>query len=230
MKEESRKKERFPFSTEVIINNIIKAHSLDISEGGMYIATQAEMIERSEIELSFKLDDKNFRVKGIVQHVEPGIGMGVRFIMPPEVLLRAIRESILKFNEDRVKAEAKSVAKRILFVEDDPRSRAIYKGKLLSAGFEVIEASNGIEAFKILQEIKPHLIVTDLWMEGMDGFKILQLLKLNPELSEIPVIILSARSIPADIEKAIRLGAKEFLPKATTSPIKLLEKIRHYLQ
>jgi len=54
-------------------------------------------------------------------------------------------------------------------------------------------------------------------------------MSMNPELKRIPVIVLSARVIPADIEKVISLGAKDFLPKMTTSPVKLAQKVKEVL-
>jgi two-component system chemotaxis family response regulator WspR len=90
----------------------------------------------------------------------------------------------------------------------------------------VFEASNYLEAVKLLQESKPDIVVLDLWQEGMDGLNILQLMQINPDLRIIPVLILSTRNVATDVEKAMALGAKDYLLKMTTTPIKLSEKIR----
>jgi CheY-like chemotaxis protein len=66
-------------------------------------------------------------------------------------------------------------------------------------------------------------------MDGIDGFKVLQLMQMNPDLKTIPVLILSARSVPADVEKAMGLGARDYLLKMTTTPIKLSEKVKEIL-
>lgn len=223
---EQREKKRVLIQETVLINNIIKANALDISEEGMYINTQAEFVSGAVLELSFKLKDKDIKLKAHVQHVQPGIGMGVRFInLSPEVYL------IIKNFVDEASEIAKKPKERIiLLVDDSAQSRAIYRNKLTLDGFAIIEASDGIEALKKLQETKPDLIILDLWMEGIDGFKFLQLLNLNPDLKNIPVIILSARSVPGDIQKALSLGAKDFLPKMTTSPVKLSEKVKEYFK
>lgn len=223
---EQRKKNRVLIQETVLINDIVKANALDISEEGMYIATQAEFVSGAVLELSFKLKDKDIKLKAHVQHVQPGIGMGVRFInLSPEVYL-----IIKNFVDEASEIAIKPKERIILLVDDSAQSRAIYRNKLTLDGFAVIEASDGIEALKKLQEIKPDLIILDLWMEGIDGFKLLQLLNLNPDLKNIPVIILSARSVPGDIQKAISLGAKDFLPKMTTTPVKLSEKVKEYLK
>lgn len=223
---EQREKKRVLIQETVLINNIIKANALDISEEGMYINTQAEFVSGAVLELSFKLKDKDIKLKAHVQHVQPGIGMGVRFInLSPEVYL-----IIKNFVDEASEIAIKPKERIILLVDDSAQSRAIYRNKLILDGFAVIEASDGIEALKKLQETKPDLIILDLWMEGIDGFKFLQLLNLNPDLKNISVIILSARSVPGDIQKALSLGAKDFLPKMTTTPVKLSEKVKEYFK
>lgn len=223
---ELREKKRVLIQEEVLINDIIKANALDISEKGMYINTQAEFLSGSVLELSLRLKDKDIKMKAIVQHIQPGIGMGVRFInLSPETY-----SIIRNFVEEAEEVAVKSKERVILLVDDSAQSRSIYRNKLTLDGFTVIEASDGIEALKKLQEKKPDLVILDLWMEGIDGFKLLQLMNLNPDLKNIPVIILSARSVPSDIQKALALGAKDFLPKMTTTPVKLSEKVKEYFK
>ena len=219
---DARGKKRVLIQKELIINGIIKANALDISEIGMYINTQAEFLSGAILEISFDIDNAPIKVKAIVQHSHPGIGMGVKFInLSPENFV-----IIKKFIEQAEDVLTKKIERKILLVDDSAQSRAIYRNKLNLDGFTVIEASNGIEALKYMQEAKPDLVILDLWMEGLDGFKILQIMQLNPNLKGIPVIILSARSVPADIQKAIALGAKDYLPKMTTTPVKLAEKVK----
>lgn len=223
---EQREKKRVLIQESVLINGIIRANALDISEEGMYISTQAEFVTGAVIELSFKLMDRDLKIKGIVQHVQPGIGMGVMFLnLSPEAY-----SVIRSFVDEVAEVAMKSRERVILLVDDSAQSRAIYRNKLTLDGFTVIEASDGIEALKSLQENKPDLVILDLWMEGIDGFKLLQLMNLNPDLKNIPVLILSARSVPGDIQKALALGAKDFLPKMTTTPLKLSERVKEYFK
>lgn len=223
---EQREKKRVLIQESVLINGIIKANALDISEDGMYINTQAEFIPGAILELSFRLKDKDIKVKAIVQHIQQGIGMGVRFInLSPETYL-----IIKNFVDEAAEVAMRPKERIILLVDDSAQSRSIYRNKLTLDGFTVIEASDGIEALKHLQEKKPDLVILDLWMEGIDGFKLLQLMNLNPNLKNIPVIILSARSVPGDIQKAFALGARDFLPKMTTTPVKLSEKVKEYFK
>lgn len=220
-------KKRVLVQRDVIINGILKASALDISETGMYINTQAELVAGAVLDLSFTISETAMTVKAVVDHTQPGVGIGVKFVnLTPEhyaVIKKYIGES-----GDAV-APAKKAGKNILLVDDSAQSRAIYRNKLNVEGYRVTEAANGVEALKQLQEVIPDLVILDLWMEGIDGFKILQLMQLNPNFKDIPVIVLSARSVPDDIQRAISLGAREYLPKMSTTPIKLAEKVKEIL-
>ena len=224
---EHRGKKSALMQQEVVINGILKAHALDISEEGMYISTQAELLSGAVLDLGFKVGDVPIAVKAVVQHAHAGVGIGVKFInLTPEHY--AIIKKFVEHSE-QVTAGSRRAGRKILLVDDSAQSRSIYRNKLGLEGFAVTEAANGVEALKQLSEMIPDLVILDLWMEGIDGFKILQLMQLNPKLKDIPVIVLSARTVPADIQKAISLGAREYLPKMSTSPVKLTEKVKEIL-
>lgn len=81
---QKRKVERVSVALEVKINRTVLAEGLDLSETGMYIYTKANFIPGSIIDLRFALDGEAVHVSAIVQHVQPGIGMGVKFVhLPP---------------------------------------------------------------------------------------------------------------------------------------------------
>lgn len=211
---------------EIIINDIIKGYISDISEIGMYIHAQVEFLPAAILDLSFTINEKQIKVKGVVQHIQPGVGIEIIFLN----LLPDDLSDIKKFlHLQSTKLEKKSEVKKILLVDDNAQLRSAYRNKLIEDGFNVIEAQSGTEAFMRLQEMRFDIVVLDLWIEGIDGFKILHLMKVNPRLKDIPVIILSARSTPADLEKAFALGAKDYMVKTSASPAKLVEKIKEIL-
>jgi len=219
-------KKKILIQKAVTINNILKAVALDISEEGMYITVHAEFLPGASLDISFHIGDTPLQVKAVVQRSDPGIGIGAKFIdLTPKDL--AIIKKLVERGSDT--ASTDKAEKKILLVDDSAQSRSIYKNKLTLEGFSVVEASNGVEALKCLREMKPDIVILDLWMEGIDGFKILQLMNMNAELKRIPVIVLSARVVPSDIEKVISLGAKDFLPKMTTTPVKLAQKVKEVL-
>ena len=151
------------------------------------------------------------------------------FVDAAEDAIVCIKDYINSQSEEALKAEA-VMQKKVLIVDDSEQVRRMFKNSLLLEGFYVTEAANGIEAAKILSRERPDLIVLDLFMEGMDGYKLLQFIRLNPDWHDIPVIVLSARGLPAEIEKAIASGIDDFLVKMSTTPKKLIEKIREVLK
>lgn len=118
---------------------------------------------------------------------------------------------------------------KILFVDDTKMFQSIYKSKLMSEGYQVKTADNGLEAIKSLSEEKPDLILLDLNMPVMDGFKVLQAVKANPIFSSIPVMVFSSRGQAEEIEKAVNLGADGYLVKTTTTPNEVVKKVKEIL-
>ncbi len=115
---------------------------------------------------------------------------------------------------------------KILIVDDKKMFQNIYKSKLLSEGCQVKTAGNGTEAIKISLD----LVLLDLNMLVMDGFKVLAAIKLMPKFSSICVIVLSSRGQPEEIEKAVSLGANGYLVKATTTPNEVVKKVKETLE
>jgi CheY-like chemotaxis protein len=222
-----RKEERVLISKDVIINDTLKAQAFDISEGGMYLHTQEEFNQGAIVELSFDIDNSPIKVMAMVRHIQSGVGIGVRFIgLSREDSLR-IKKLLQMLSH--VSPPAVYGKKKVLLVDCDARSRSVYKTRLLRDDFTVIEASNDLEAIKLLKNSRPDIVVLDFLMEGVDSFRILELMQMDPDLKIIPVLILSSRSIPADVEKATALSVKDFSLKMTTTPVQLSEKIKELL-
>lgn len=121
------------------------------------------------------------------------------------------------------------MSKKILLVEDDKFLRELIAKKLKSSGYEVIEAIDGESAVIKAKELKPDLVLLDLILPGIDGFGILTKIKEDPDISKTPVIILSNLSQQEEVEKAIKLGAADFLIKAHFVPGEIIEKIKKIL-
>ena len=99
---------------------------------------------------------------------------------------------------------------RILVVDDEERVLNFLRSKLRALGYEVLTASNGLEALEQAQAQEPDMIVLDLIMPKMDGFETLKELR---SFSPVPVIVLSARGADVDKIKGFKLGADDYLPK-----------------
>ena len=121
------------------------------------------------------------------------------------------------------------MAKNILIVEDDDFFREQIKKKLVSEGFEVLEAPNGERGVEVIEEKKPDLILLDLLLPNIDGFEVLLKIKANKEVASIPVIILSNLGQPEDIERGLKLGAVDFLIKSQFDIDQVMDKIKTIL-
>jgi CheY-like chemotaxis protein len=115
-------------------------------------------------------------------------------------------------------------------VEDSNATREAIRSALCKKGFSVIEAMDGVEAMKFIAEENIDLIILDLYMKGMDGFKMLSVLKTNPKWKELPVIVCSGHDAQDVKEKVMNAGADEFLSKRGTSPAKLTQSAKALLQ
>jgi diguanylate cyclase (GGDEF)-like protein/PAS domain S-box-containing protein len=101
----------------------------------------------------------------------------------------------------------------VLIVEDTPASLKLLSDLLTEAGYYVRQAPNGELALWTAQSRPPELILLDVRMPGIDGFEVCRRLKENPELSQVPVIFLSAQHDTDDKVRGFALGAVDFIPK-----------------
>jgi two-component system KDP operon response regulator KdpE len=99
---------------------------------------------------------------------------------------------------------------RVLLVDDEERILNFLRSKLRASGYEVLTASNGMEALEQAQAQEPDLVVLDVLMPKMNGLEVLKELR---TFSPVPVIILSAKGADADRIKGLSTGADDYLPK-----------------
>ena len=102
---------------------------------------------------------------------------------------------------------------RILIVDDDPLTRQLIRKYLNGLDIEFHHAGNGKEALDIMEKAAPHLIITDLNMPVMDGFALIERLKGNAGTKHLPVIIIASESGFESRERALELGADDFIGK-----------------
>lgn len=110
---------------------------------------------------------------------------------------------------------------RVLVVDDEARILGFLTAKLKASGYEVLTASDGVEALEQVQAQEPDLVVLDVLMPNKDGFETLKELR---RFSSIPAIVLSARESYADKVKGLSLGADDYLAKPF-SPDELIARI-----
>jgi two-component system KDP operon response regulator KdpE len=101
-------------------------------------------------------------------------------------------------------------AKRILLAEDEVALRDFISRNLQARGFEVVEASNGLEALAVWERDEPHLLILDIMMPRMDGLEVCRRVR---EHSSVPIIVLTALDAESDKVTALDLGADDYLTK-----------------
>jgi DNA-binding response OmpR family regulator len=118
------------------------------------------------------------------------------------------------------------MAYKVLVVEDDAFLVDAYKLKLTKEGFEIEIASDGEEALSKLKNFMPDVILLDVVMPRKDGFATLQEIKSSEQLKKIPVIMASNLGQKEEVDRAMQLGAVDFITKSNMSIADLIEKIK----
>ncbi len=103
--------------------------------------------------------------------------------------------------------------KVILIADDSPTIRKFVSVALTMRGFEVIAASDGMEALEKLPNVKIDLIITDLNMPNLDGFELIKNIRENENYKDVPIIILSSLAGSTEIERGLKTGANSYLVK-----------------
>ncbi len=118
--------------------------------------------------------------------------------------------------------------KKILVVDDEPHIIRSLTFVLKKEGYDVSSTTNGEKAMEIVRESKPNLMFLDVMMPKKNGYEVCQEVKDDPSLSDIYVIMLTAKGQEVDREKGFGLGADEYITKPF-SPTKIVEKVRELL-
>lgn len=117
-------------------------------------------------------------------------------------------------------------ASRLLVVEDEPRIREVVCRYLVAAGYAVREAGDGREALAAFDADPPDLVIVDLLLPGLAGEALIRAIR---EVSDVPILIASAKRSDGERIEGFRLGADDYLPKPY-NPVELVERVRAILR
>ncbi|WP_392536029.1 response regulator [Nostoc sp. C117] len=112
-------------------------------------------------------------------------------------------------------------ARRILLIEDHDLNRMLLSDYLIYCGYDVQSLSEGSAFFSTIEKFQPDLMLLDLKLPDIDGYSLLKEVQQKPDLSKIPIIVVSAFAFKADQELALSLGARRYFVK----PLKLKDLI-----
>ena len=120
------------------------------------------------------------------------------------------------------------MSEKVLVVDDDPGIVRLMERFLQREGYEVITATNGLQALKAAKDENLELIILDLMLPGVDGFEVCHRLKKEPNTSGVPIIMVSGKADEADKEAAAEAGADAYLIKSA-DPSELHEQVKELL-
>ena len=112
----------------------------------------------------------------------------------------------------------------VLIADDEPSMRLLVRATIESDQYEVLEAGDGEEAWNLIREHKPSVVLLDVQMPGRTGLEVLALIRSDPSLSATRVIMLTAKALKADMELGLTAGADLYLTKPF-SPLDLLTRV-----
>jgi uncharacterized protein (TIGR02266 family) len=239
---EKRRFRRSPILLKVryrAAQDFLADYTENLSAGGVFIATEERFPEGTtlDFEISFPGLLDPIPLKGVVKWSrtegtpEEPAGIGVQLLLdesPGQGHLETLVSSLDRRSEQAAPGESQRTF-RVLLVEDNVVVRDMFRygihklkrgNTLAGTMLEVVEADNGKEAWDLLKKNTFHLLVLDLYMPVMDGEQLIQYVRNDPELKEIPIIVVSSGG-KEDHARALKLGADIFLPK----PIKLKEMV-----
>ena len=119
--------------------------------------------------------------------------------------------------------------KKILLVEDDAALANVYTARLAMEGFETRLVTNGEDALSAATEFRPDLVLLDAMMPKITGFDVLDILRNTPETMNVRIIMLTALSQPKDRDRAMKLGADDYIVKSQVVIGDVIARIKYHL-
>ena len=105
------------------------------------------------------------------------------------------------------------LSKKIVIVEDEPDTAEMFAEMMRLSGYTVIKSYGGTPAISLISHEKPDAVVLDVMMPDLSGLEVLRYIRRDPRLANTPVIVVSAKSLPADIKEGLEAGASVYLSK-----------------
>jgi len=103
--------------------------------------------------------------------------------------------------------------KTVLIVEDEEDAAELFAEMMRISGFRVLKTSKSTTALSMMTADKPDVVLLDIMMPEISGLDILRQMRRDPDLANIPVIVLTAKSMPSDIKNGMEAGASTYLTK-----------------
>jgi two-component system chemotaxis sensor kinase CheA len=197
--------------------------ALVVSAGGRRAAFAVDEV-LAERELA--LEPLPHRAEGaLMSAVSVLPGGGLALVLAAEALLEAAGGAALPAEVRPAEARRR----RILLADDAATTRALARSILEAAGYEVLSAADGEQAFALLQQQGADALVSDVEMPGLDGFELARSVRATPRFARLPVVLLTALSSDADRRRGLEAGASAYLVKSAFDQRQLLDTLGELL-
>ncbi|MET0595124.1 MAG: hybrid sensor histidine kinase/response regulator [Polyangiaceae bacterium] len=150
-------------------------------------------------------------------------------LTPSELLRDVVAKPAATSIAKTATAEGQIAAKRLILADDSVTTRALEKSILEAAGYEVLTAVDGSDAWHLLQDRGADLVVSDVEMPKMDGFSLTETIRSSKRFKSLPVVLVTALETDRDRARGLEAGADAYLPKSTFDQKALLDAIRQLI-
>ncbi len=106
-----------------------------------------------------------------------------------------------------------SPQKTVIIVDDDADTAEMFAEMMRVGGYRIVKTSRGSHATQIIAAEKPDIVILDIMMPDISGLEVLRFMRREPNLRKIPVILVSAKSMPSDIKVGMEAGASRYFTK-----------------
>lgn len=106
-----------------------------------------------------------------------------------------------------------TMQKSVMIIEDEPDAAELFAEMMRLNGYRVLKTYSGTPAMTLIAQERPDVLILDIMMPGVSGLDILHAMRGDPSLAAIPVVVVSAKATPADIESGLQAGASIYLTK-----------------
>jgi two-component system chemotaxis sensor kinase CheA len=223
------------------IGLIALADVLDRPAGG--IAHYAIVLSSGERRMAFLVDDLITEQEMVIKPLNPELTYirhvaGATLLGSGEVVIILNVADLVKTAQSpattRQQGRSQPVApppqtRTILVVDDSITTRTLEKNILEAAGFDVVTATNGLEALDVLERARCSLVVADIEMPYMDGFELTARIRHNERFGHLPVILVTSLELPEYREQGFQVGADAYMVKGSFNQGELLYTVRQLI-
>jgi two-component system chemotaxis sensor kinase CheA len=195
--------------------------------GEPFVLLVDELLGDQEITVK-SLGRQLLRVRNLLGATLLGDGQLVPILHPGDLSRSALSVGGGSLERNAQETSASTV-QRLLIAEDSFTSRGLLKAILEGAGYQVATANDGLEAWNTLKQGAFDLLVSDVEMPRMDGFTLTQRIRVDRELTDLPVVLVTALHSAEDRARGLEVGANAFLVKSGFEQDSLLDAIRRLI-